>query len=486
MKEIYRSNKLILLFLLLVAIYHFATLSFSPIPWFDETFFASISRSVREGKGLILQAAPLYTGDKPVLIYGPIYFYLQAGIMWLLGFSVWSFRILNLLAAAGVLIIVNQMLKDKIRRTIRVSIVLLLAFDTIFVQNAHSGRMDLLSLLFLLIAYFPILKNKTTFTGVLGSAFLLLTAILTTPRIIVFSLPLTLWLLYLLIKEKKIIPLLIFCIVLPLGYYLWIAIGFGNIKSFFSYYSDPSVRKGSKTLIDGFVGGNFNIWPYQIPLILITLITLFIRLKKWTWLTIICTTNILSFYLIVKDTGIYSSLVISFWLMLLAENISIIKAYSFKTQMTLITVIGIINLGIFLIKSIIIFASWEQRSPSSISNWINANIPKGSKVVGDYKYYYATTENGSDFQFIGLGGTPEERLAYHLNTYKVDFILTSSDTDHRTLQTYTNGIGKYKKVRINPVPAPGTVHNIIGKILKKLSIRFSEGEYEGIMYEVTR
>ena len=171
--------------------------------------------------------------------------------------------------------------------------------------------------------------------------------------------------------------------------------------------------------------------------------------------------------------------------MLLAENISIIKVHFFKTWMALIAVIGIINLGIFLIKSTIIFASWEQRSPSNIENWINANIPKGSKVVGDYKYYYATIKNGSDFQFIGLGGTPEERLAYHLDIYKADFILTSSDTDRQVLQTYTNGIRKYEKIRIDPVPAPGTVYSIIGKVLEKLSIKFSEG-YEGQMYKVIR
>ena len=485
MKGFWHSNRWILLFSLLAAIYHFATLSFSPIPWFDETFFASISRSVKEGKGLILEAAPFYTGDKPVLIYGPIYFYLQAGVIWLLGLSEWSFRLLNLLAAAGIVIAVNQMLKDKVQQPIRASIVLLLAFDTIFLQNAHSGRMDLLALLFLFIAYFPIFKNKTTIAGILRSSVFLLAAILTTPRIIVFSLPLALWLLYLLIKENKVISVLVFGIVLLLGYYLWVAIGFGSIKNFFFYYLDSSVRKGSKNLIEGFVGGNFNIRPYQIPLILITLITLFMRIRKWTWLTIICTTNILSFYLLVKDTGIYSSLIISFWLMLLAENISIIKVHFFKTWMALIAVIGIINLGIFLIKSTIIFASWEQRSPSNIENWINANIPKGSKVVGDYKYYYATIKNGSDFQFIGLGGTPEERLAYHLDIYKADFILTSSDTDRQVLQTYTNGIRKYEKIRIDPVPAPGTVYSIIGKVLEKLSIKFSEG-YEGQMYKVIR
>lgn len=485
MKNIIRFDKWLWLFWLLVVIYHFLTLSYSPLPWFDETFFASISLSVREGKGLILQAAPFYTGDKPVLIYGPVYFYLQAGIIWLLGFSEWTFRLLNLLAAAGVVMVVNHILANRVQKAIRLSIIILLAFDTIFLQNAHSGRMDLLALLFILISYFPVIKCKTNVDSLAGSSFFALAAVLTTPRIVIFLLPLAIWLLYILIKEKKIISVLVFGSILSMGYFLWIIIGFGGIEAFLSYYSDPGIRKGNEGLVEAFVGGNFNIWPYQLPLILITIGTLFMRLRKWTWLTFICFVNILLFYLLVKDTGIYSSLVVSFWLILFAENISFIKKSSFKKQMALISIIGVINIGIFMVKAITVFGSWEQRSPSNISNWINTNIPRGSRVVGDYKYYYAVIKNGSDFQFIDLGGTPKERLVYHLNAYKADFILTSPETKREILQTYTAGIGKYETNKIDPVHTPSTIYRTIRKSLEKLSIKFSEG-YEGEMYKVIR
>ncbi|HUN01309.1 MAG TPA: glycosyltransferase family 39 protein [Niabella sp.] len=485
MKNIIYSNKWLFLFWLLIAIYHFSTLSFSPLPWFDETFFASISHSVMEGKGLRLEAGSFYTGNTPILVYGPVFFYLQSGIMEIFGFSEWSFRLLNLLGAAGVIIVVNYMLLDRLERTIRISIIILLAFDTIFLQNAHSGRMDLLALLFILLSYFPILNDKTTVASLASSSLFALIAILTTPRIVIFFLPLAIWLLYILIKRRKIIPVLVFGTVLLTGYFLWINIGFGGLKEFLSYYSDAGIRKGNKDLVESFVGGNFRIQSYQFPLILLTIGTLVIRLKRWTWLTFICISNILIFYLLVKDTGIYSSLVVCFWLILFAENLNFINERAYKVKLTLLTIIGIINIGIFLIKAVIVFGSWEQRNPSNISDWVSKNIPINSRVVGDYKYYYAVVKNGSDFQFIDLGGTPQERFNYHLYVYKADFILLSTEADREVLKVYTNGIGKYESIKIDPVETPGTIYKTIRNVLEKLSIRFSEG-YEGQMYKVIR
>lgn len=59
-------------------------MSFSPIAWFDEVYFASTTHSFMNGNGLSLELDHC----EPVLMYGPIYFLLTSSVMKLFGFGI--------------------------------------------------------------------------------------------------------------------------------------------------------------------------------------------------------------------------------------------------------------------------------------------------------------------------------------------------------------------------------------------------------------
>ncbi|OJY81037.1 MAG: hypothetical protein BGP14_07360 [Sphingobacteriales bacterium 44-15] len=438
------------------------------------------------GKGLILEAASFYTHDKPVLIYGPVYFYIQAFIMKILGFSEWVFRLVNFFSAIGILFFMNHVMRKRVSKKIRISILILLSFDTIFLQNAHSGRMDLLALLFIMISYIPLINIRHSFRDSVFSAVFALLALLTTPRSAIFLLPIAFWLINKIFKEKRILPSLSFIAIVLCGYFIWIVLGFGGVKEFFSYYTSTSVREGSNNLFDSFVGGNLNIRPFQIPLIFFTLITFFLSKKReWTWLTVICITNIVVFYLTVKDTGLYSALIIPFWLLLLAENINSMSSSLSRLKFLPILIPAFVSISIFTIKAVIIWGSLEERKPGNIYEWVKSNIPAGSRVVGDYKYYYAVIKSESDFQFIELGETVKDRLQYHLNAYHADYILTSAETQKETLETYLAGIGSYNEIDIKLHQSTGKIPQLIKRVALKLPVTFSN-TYEGKMYKIVR
>ena len=87
------------LVILMAALWHFWALPYSPLPWFDETFFASITHSFINGSGFQLAVCPLQSNGEPVLLYGPVYFLLTGLITKTLGFGLFSFRLANLLGA---------------------------------------------------------------------------------------------------------------------------------------------------------------------------------------------------------------------------------------------------------------------------------------------------------------------------------------------------------------------------------------------------
>jgi len=87
----------------LVAAYvalHLATVMISRLPWFDDTFFASIADSVRRTGQFTLGVGPLWI-DGPVYLYGPVYFLTLAGVFDVFGFGLTQTRVPGLLCGFG-------------------------------------------------------------------------------------------------------------------------------------------------------------------------------------------------------------------------------------------------------------------------------------------------------------------------------------------------------------------------------------------------
>ncbi len=76
---------------------------------------------------------------------------------------------------------------------------------------------------------------------------------------------------------------------------------------------------------------------------------------------------------------------------------------------------------------------WTPPRPRSASR---ENIPPGSKVVGDDKFYFLVRRDGSDFQYLERGGTLAERVAYHAGHVRIRLPDHDLDEDSDILSAY--------------------------------------------------
>ncbi|WP_276132484.1 ArnT family glycosyltransferase [Polluticoccus soli] len=91
-----RHNTTIWVGIFLYIVYHFLSLSYSPLPWFDEVSFASMTQSYLVD-GTFMETVRRYSVPHPRPEYGPIYFVLQSYIIKLFGLSLYVFRMNSLL-----------------------------------------------------------------------------------------------------------------------------------------------------------------------------------------------------------------------------------------------------------------------------------------------------------------------------------------------------------------------------------------------------
>src|SRR5262245_56511545 len=137
----------------LYVLLHLVTVARSHIPWFDDTFFASIADTLRRTGEFKLTVAPVWLGE-PVYLYGHVYFLLVAGVFASLGFGVLQYRLTGLIAAFAVLAVAFRILRRAhVTGGIALAACALMALDPIFLEFLRIGRMDLLAVLFFLVGF---------------------------------------------------------------------------------------------------------------------------------------------------------------------------------------------------------------------------------------------------------------------------------------------------------------------------------------------
>ncbi len=177
------------LFVLVLAL-GFATLNISPLPWYDEVDFASITHSYAQNKSFTCSANDLYFPVKgtEVLYYGPVYFVLTGIITKLFGFGIFQFRVLNFVSGivcVYLFIKLFERLSGKQCTPVnKLIIALLMVSDYTYMQDMHSGRMDLLALMLVLIGLLLAdSSSRRIWLNFSLSGFFIAAALLTTPRV---------------------------------------------------------------------------------------------------------------------------------------------------------------------------------------------------------------------------------------------------------------------------------------------------------------
>lgn len=438
-------------FLALIIAWNLLTLGISPLPWFDEAFYFSMSHNFIENGVLEFTFAP---PDIPMAprryYYGPVYFWLTSLSMSVIGQTPVGFRIVGLLFSFCLLIPLWNLIKQQ---GIKIVLLILILLDPLMISGSHSGRMDTLALFFVLTSlYFaPIWgEDSKRYFRIVVAALAFAAALLTNPRIYFLGIP---YFYFLFIQLRRtdwksdILRWALFGGVIVILYVSWIFYGFGSIEQFVDVY---------RALMEKFNGVGLYIPIFHYPLIALVISMLacavwfdFRRLFEDP-VIIYSVLGVVMFYLLIKDTGAYSILILPFYYILLARTSKLTSEMFNFPRLRVIVLIGLLflNLAFFGVKNYVLWSTFENRNIEEVDDFIAENVPSGSRLLGDEMYFYSTLRNGSDFQFIHLFLDRDSREEYHRMEYDYQYVFWSdrlAESDPGLFALY-NAEGKLKEV----------------------------------------
>lgn len=496
MKKEYQGFPVWLLALWLIMLfYHSGILRFSPMPWFDETYFASMTLHFMDSGEFNPPICPMMDYYYPqAKAYGPGYFVVLAGFFRTFGFDMVQMRFPALFFGFAFILVGYRLLRQTGTSPVfRNLFVLLLLFDPIYLQNIHSGRMDSMALFLTGLGTIQLLdgirKSRTLPYLAAGICFGL--ALLTTPRIAVnlVGAGLVAFLVFLSAPDRRsffrlmLIPLLVIAL-----YSVWVFWGFGGYPQAWAYFfGQPKEKLYYDNLAQGYISFKKYIPVFQYPAIGMMLVVLgnwTIRRRPVPWLFWISFFNLLGYYLLVRDTGIYSIFSMPwlyFILVIMADVFQILPAAQRRMKWALM-LLFLLNTGIFSAKNLLVLLSAPARNDALAYPQFARLIPKGSRIIGDEAYYYLAMRSGSDFQYLDRGAAGFQRLKYHVEEYDFQYLIVREPVSNPVeFNNYRKKIPLQKIGEItSPPPSPGFTR--LEGILRVLGLTVPAG-YRGTIYK---
>jgi hypothetical protein len=442
---------------------HLLTLARSPMPWFDDTFFASITDSVVRNGELKLLVSPLWF-DKPVYVYGPAYFGLTGLIMRVAPFDILAFRLPSLVFGLVVVVAIGLILRARrVPASIALWTAALLALDPTFYKSSHSGRMDTMSLGFVLLSLLTIPAPERSSGGasvrraLLSGVFAGL-SLLTTPRPAYLLIVIGCLLIYRIVRERspaRATELLVWGATAGVLYSAWALYAFQTPWNLIDYY---------RNVPGEYVGGRA-VRLVHVPLLL-GLVVLGVAAGRRAFandVMIFVSAGIVGFYLIVREPNLFYSI---FMVPLAYLGIGYLAAQLLGSERRSLSVLVfmsllVLNLSGYLARNAFVFARWADADYHRVDRAVDTWIPKGARVVGDDKYFYAVRKRGAEFQYFGRGGTDDERVAYHRDVYAADCLMTERGDDSPLVQAYVRDLHLNKVGSIASDPPSPAVQRIL-------------------------
>src|SRR5215831_5340428 len=488
------------LFALLYCAAHGVTLTRTPLPWADETFFASMTDSLARQGTLHVLAEPI-TYPTPLLIYGPVYFALSVPFEWIFGVTQLMSRLPGLIFGLGVIAVVFMTLRTRgVSRAISFIVCALLALDHAYSGSLHMGRMDTTALFFYLASFLLLLRSGERKEGSRGllypaaSGLLAALGLLTTPRPGYLVVAMGLVLFARVFRGRPALALAqlgVWSGVIIAIYLIWVFGAFGSIKEMLVYY---------RGFVGDYVGAStFN--PRQLLLFALTLGTLaalaLLRPRELgDELLIFSLLGTVGYFALVKEFGgTYTLLMLPLVYMTLGLALSKFSDQRGTRWQRLLPaaalgVLLLVNGAVFVGRTLLVLAQWNERSPQ-IAERLAEKIPAGSRVIGDFAFYFAVRSAGSDFQnfqsTIDPRITTEIRAAYHKNVYRPDYLMTGVAPDSETMRTYERELDLVKVAGPPATPEQGPLGSFLVKAASKLGFGAlgtdtSYRGYHGIIY----
>ena len=405
------------------------------MPWYDETMFASVVSSVMNLGRFEAEVNTTVMGGEQHLMYGPVFFYLEAVWCKLFSFGLVSYRSFVLLSGLlsmffTYLVITKLNLFEK--PLLHYLFVLVLITDAFWASALHEGRMDLLAISFALAGFYIFLLNKKNIYYDVSIGVLFSLALLTTPRIIVLLLPIGLFIFYSLYKSNSYKSLLPFLIIPIFSYFCWIYGAYGSFENFLNYVFGDSIGIGQYS--SGGLFDKFYFIPTSMkPLLAITAMSFlcFVFLNKPLLkiklpILICCLIGIAFHYLCIVDWGPYA-----IYISPLLYFILILSIANFKYWKLLIIPLLSINVVYWSLKIAFVLNTSEARNEATALTFIKNYIPEKSNIIGDAQYYFIAKANSCKYEYLDKYGDLDKRARLHIEKYNYEYIIISDQEASR-------------------------------------------------------
>ena len=429
-----------------------ATLSFSPLPWFDEVFFADLSHSYLYKGGFYLKFSPIFNKTE-LLFYGPVYFWLQAGVAKLIGFQVFGFRLVNFVSGLIFLVLFRQFLNGLgIPKLMTTMVAVLLLSDPIIQSNLHSGRMDFLSIMLCMagLMVFLAYTKKSQLALIPVSSVFFALGFLATPRILFFLVPVFLYL-FIRFRKDHLIGLLLLVVCSTIPVFLWIFSRFGNPLVYINaFLANNAVASHIGPVRNSFSFFRYPQYIFWYALVIVSTILQFrfwILKKRFNLDAAFFLLVIIFFHFLVVEKGPYSAMVVPMYAGLaLVTWLEIREMSIWKVFYQGIFFLNFFFFsGIFSLKMGIALANQSKTSEQKFLKLLPSDLLRGKKVVASFEYFYIL--NSLDCRYYGFQlGPIDRRIQFHFKEVDFDYLLLSKEEAncHQFIE-YQRG-GKLEKV----------------------------------------
>ena len=430
--------------IVIYVIYHLATLIYSPLPWFDEVTFGSITNSYLNHH-TFYEEARIIVLPKQKLDYGPVYFIMQAAVIKMLGFSIFNFRITGLLFGLMDLFLIYRIcLQFKFSVNAAILTVAMIALEPNFNQFLHSGRNDFVTLFFFFLSYLVFMKagNNARPANLLLAALtgvLLSLSLLTTPRVIFTFAFYAFYFVYQVtdIKNRDWKALLLKYISVAIGfifvYAIWIYSAFGSVNNFIYYYTHSDVIKEHTGMGQG-ISLRYNLLIYAYAFFAFLILLKNKAVKKNIEIVLFTLPVIVAFLLLVTGgiSGRYFALVMPFAAILIVGVT--VNMYNNKLLKMLTYVMPVFFGLIFIFKGAYIFSTLKQHDPHYNEAVISKYITPNTSIAGDFRYYYIARDNNCSFLSLSENGPWDNKIKYFLD-HKINcFIINKDNPDKEAFE----------------------------------------------------
>jgi hypothetical protein len=484
-------------------LFHFVTIERSPLPNFDEAFFASMTKSFQQDGSLMLRMSTMtkFENDE-VWLYGPIYFFCQSFITQYIGWGIWQFRLLNLLAGFGIVAMIMVIARSlSMKRLAMILLFSMLVMDPELNANMHSGRMDSLAMLFFLIGIylFFFIQKKMSFYIIFAALFFS-AALLTTPRVgfLILILPVGFLMeLYFSIRMPSdsrvrrlnfwpvLIKYFITLIVITVPFLLWIIFRVGGLEIYFKEFSNNDVLR---SLVSYLNIPKFYLLPAVGFYVLILMILVFLSLYK----RIVASKNVSSIvvdwriivlalipaiYVIFIKGGYYVYMMPVLYMLLTYMTMqsrmldeTLVSRFKWLLTFYFITLLAI-NMAIFSIKSLYLFGSWQSRDPHFFQSYFKRKHIKEENVLASHPYHFVISEEN---RYLSNDDNRE------MDAVKADRLMVKYA--FVTIKSYENETSYFKQLGFKEVERFKVVESkniFLNRILSKLPLDILQS-YDGV------